>query len=149
MSNSIVNFLEGIGTDSRNRHIDEILDEDNRFWEHTHDFIQWLFPLTEESRAVRHSPVLTAEEVELIRSSERAKEGLKAAAARYQSFLLKTSPWKNPFNHNHLRITRVIKCLRLLMDDETANEFKYWVASQLGDRIDSINTESKRHWRLA
>ena len=149
MSNSIVNFLEGIGTDSRNRHIDEILDEDNRFWEHTHDFIQWLFPLTEESRAVRHSPVLTAEEVELIRSSERAKEGLKAAAARYQSFLLKTSPWKNPFNHNHLRITRVIKCLRLLMDDETANEFKYWVAGQLGDRIDSINTESKRHWRLA
>jgi len=87
MSNSIVNFLEGIGTDSKNRHIDEILDEDNRYWEHTHDFIQWLFPLTEESRAVRHSPVLTVEEVELIRTSERAREGLKAAAARYQSFL--------------------------------------------------------------
>ena len=52
MSNSIVNFLEGIGTDSRNRHIDEILDEDNRYWEHTHDFIQWLFPLN-EGRALK------------------------------------------------------------------------------------------------
>ena len=78
MSNSIVNFLEGIGTDSRNRHIDEILDEDNRYWEHTHDFIQWLFPLNEESRAVNNSPVLTVEEVERIRTSERAKEGLKS-----------------------------------------------------------------------
>ena len=149
MSNSIVNFLEGIGTASRNRHIDEILDEDNRYWEHTHDFIQWLFPLNEESRAVNNSPVLTVEEVERIRTSERAKEGHKAAAVRYQSFLLKTSPWKNPFNHNHLRITRVIKCLRLLMDDEAANAFKYWVAGQLGDRIDSINPETKRYWRLA
>ena len=29
------------------------------------------------------------------------------------------------------------------------NAFKYWVAGQLGDQIDSINAESKRFWRLA
>ena len=29
------------------------------------------------------------------------------------------------------------------MDDEAANAFKYWVAGQLGDRIDSINPETK------
>jgi hypothetical protein len=149
MSNSIVNFLEGIGTDSKNRHLDAILDEDDRYWEHTHDFIQWLFPLNEESRAVRNSPVLIDEEIELIRSSERAQEGLRSATARYQSFLLNTKPWKNSHNHNHLRITRVIKSLRLLSNDDAANGFKYWVAGQLGDRIDTINSESKRFWRNA
>jgi hypothetical protein len=149
VSRSIVNFLEGIGTDSRGRHLDQILDEDNRFWENTHDFIQWLFPLNEESRAVKNSPVLIDEEIAMIRSSERAQEGIRSATTRYQSFLLNTTPWKNAHNHNHLRITRVIKSLRLLMTDEAADAFKYWVAGQLGDRIDSINPESKRFWRLA
>ena len=64
-------------------------------------------------------------------------------------FLLNTTRWRSSHDHNHLRITRVIKSLRLLTDDETANGFKYWVAGQLGDRIDSINTRSKKFWRLA
>jgi hypothetical protein len=58
MSNSIAQFLEGVGTNSRGRHIDEIFRQDNFFWERTHGFIQWLFPLNVESQTVSTSPVL-------------------------------------------------------------------------------------------
>ena len=57
--------------------------------------------------------------------------------------------WSNSYDHNNLMITRVIKSLRLPTDDETANGFNYWVAGQLGEHIDSINTRSKKFWRLA
>ena len=149
MADTVVRFLEGLTTDGRGRQITEILDQDDWFWENTHDFIQWLFPLNEVSRAVGNSPVLTDEEIRLIRESDSARGGLLASVDRYKVFLLKTTAWRAAHDHNHLRITRVIKSLRLLTDDETADAFKYWVAGQLGDQIDSINTKSKRYWRLA
>ena len=149
MADSVLRFLEGLTTDNRGRQINEILDQDDWFWENTHDFIQWLFPLNEESSAVRNSPVLNEQEIGLIRASESARGSLLASADRYKVFLLNTTRWRNSHDHNHLRITRVIKSLRLLTDDETANGFKYWIAGQLGDQIDSINTRSKKFWRLA
>ena len=149
MAETVVRFLEGPTTDERSRHITEILDQDDWFWENTHDFIQWLFPLNEESSAVRNAPVLNKQEIEIIRASESAQVSLLASADRYRAFLLNTTRWRNSYDHNHLRITRVIKSLRLLTDDETANGFKHWVAGQLGDHIDSINTRSKKFWRLA
>ena len=124
MADTVVRFLEGLTTDGRGRQITEILDQDNWFWENTHDFIQWLFPLNEVSRAVGNSPVLTDEEILLIRESESARGGLLASVDRYKVFLLKTTAWRAAHDHNHLRITRVIKSLRLLTDDETADAFK-------------------------
>jgi hypothetical protein len=52
MADTVVRFLEGLTTDGWGRQITEILDQDDWFWENTHDFIQWLFPLNEESKAV-------------------------------------------------------------------------------------------------
>ena len=58
MADTVVRFLEGLTTDGRGKQITEILDQDDWFWENNHDFIQWLFPLDEESSTVRNSPVL-------------------------------------------------------------------------------------------
>ncbi len=149
MADTVVRFLEGLATDKRGRKITEILDQDDWFWENTHDFIQWLFPLSEESSAVRNAPILNDQEIELIRASESARSSLLASVDRYKLFLQNTTRWRNSYDHNHLRITRVIKSLRLLTNDEIANGFKYWIASQLGDQIDSVNTRSKKFWRLA
>ena len=146
---SLVNFLNGTGLDHQGRYLRDIWDFDDRAIEQTHDFIQWLFPLNEGSSAVRNSPVLNEQEIELIRASKTARGSLLASVDRYKVFLLNTTRWRNSYDHNQLRITRVIKSLRLLTDDETANGFKYWVAGQLGDQIDSINTRSKKFWRLA
>ncbi|MDC3032606.1 opioid growth factor receptor-related protein [Litorivicinus sp.] len=149
MADTVVCFLEGLTTDGRGRQITEILDQDDWFWENTHDFIQWLFPLKEESSALRNSPILNEQAIEIIRASESAQGSPLASADRYKTFLLNTTRRRNSYDHDHLRITRVIKSLRLLTDDETANGFKYWVAGQLGDQIDSINARSKKFWRLA
>ena len=145
----IVEFLEGTGIDNHGRRLDQVVAEDDEYWERTHNFIQWLFPLDEESRSVRGSPVLVEEHMLAIRESESARNNLQRSVTRYKDFLAGTNNWRSEYDHNHLRISRVIKCLRLLVSDEEANTFKYWVAGQLGDQIDLINSESKRYWRLS
>lgn len=51
-------FISGAGSDHINRTIHEIWGFTDPQIENTHDFIQWLFPLNEKSRAVPQSPVL-------------------------------------------------------------------------------------------
>jgi hypothetical protein len=149
MAADIERFLAGTGTDGAGRTIDQVLDFDDAHWERTHDFIQWLFPLAEASRSIRNAPVLTANQIGQIRESETMRVNIQRSVLRYKEFLASTTKWRSGYDHNHLRISRVIKCLRLLVDDEEANAFKYWVAGQLGNQIDSINAESNRFWRLA
>jgi len=149
MAATILNYLEGEARDSRGRLITEIWSQDDWYWEQTHDFIQWLFPLNEKSRAVGNTPILNDTDIRIIRDSETAVLNLAKSSERYKEFLQRTDKWQAPYNHNHLRITRVIKSLRLLADDDSANGFKYWIATQLGDGIDRINAESRRFWRLA
>ena len=143
----MIGFLEGTGVDGYGRSLDQILTESDEYWERTHDFIQWLFPLTEVSRSVRNAPVLTDDDIKQIRESETAQANIQRSVIRYKEFLAGTTKWRSGYDHNHLRVSRVIKSLRLLVNDEAANGFKYWVAGQLGDRIDSIHAESRRHWR--
>ncbi len=145
----IIDFLRNTGTDVHGRDLDQILNESDEFWERTHNCIQWLFPLNEASRSVRNSPVLTEDQIETIRKSEMAQDNIQRSVLRYKEFLAGTTKWRSGYDHNHLRISRVIKSLRLLVSDETANDFKYWIAGQLGDEIDSIHAGSRRHWRLS
>ena len=149
MVQGLVSFLNGFSEDSCQRTLFFVLSQDDSYWENTHDFIQWLFPLTEVSRSVRNAPVLTDDEIKQIRESETAQANIQQSVLRYKEFLAGTNKWRSGYDHNHLRISRVIKSLRLLVGDEAANGFKYWVAGQLGDQIDSIHAESKRYWRLA
>ena len=114
----IVEFLEGTGIDNHGRHLDQVVAEDDEYWEHTHNFIQWLFPLDEESRSVRGSPVLAEEHILAIRESESARNNLQRSVTRYKGFLASTTNWRSGYDHNHLRISRVIRCLRLLVNDD-------------------------------
>ena len=123
----IVTFLKGSGVDAYGRRLDQILAETDEYWEHTHNFIQWLFPLDEESRSVRGSPVLEEEHMRAIRESESARNNLQRSVTRYKDFLVGTTNWRSGYDHNHLRISRVIKCLRLLVDDH-----KKQTASSIG-----------------
>jgi len=142
-------FLCNNGFDTRGRSLNQILNESDEWWDNTHDFIQWLFPLAEQSRSVRDAPVLTDDEIKQIREFETAQDNIELSVLRFKEFLVGTIKWRTGYDHNHLRISRIIKCLRLLVNDEAANEFKYWVAGQLGDQIDMIHRESKKYWRLA
>ena len=62
-------FIEGKGTDHLSRTIHEIWRFNDHEIETTHDYIQWLFPLDEKSKAVPQSPVLTQDEISSLRVS--------------------------------------------------------------------------------
>ena len=145
---SILAFLEKRGTDHKKRDLVDIIEQDDPFWEHEHDFVQWLFPLDQKSMAVPHSPVIREPEITFIKESAIAQISLDSSLARYKEYLVRNKDWHAAHDHNHLRITRVLKCLKLLRGKESALQFKYWVALQLGDSIDSINPKTQQYWRL-
>ncbi|TMJ38226.1 MAG: hypothetical protein E6G87_06875, partial [Alphaproteobacteria bacterium] len=60
-------FLTGEGHDHRGRFLADVLAFDNAILERSHDYIQWLFPLPEASRFSAGAPVLSHEEIALIR----------------------------------------------------------------------------------
>ena len=91
-----------------------LLKQTNHQAETTHDYIQWLFPLDEPSRSVNGVPVLTKLEIDEIRQSSLTQANLVKSARWFLGFLERNNRWITKYNHNHLRITRVIKSLRLL-----------------------------------
>ena len=116
-------FITGAGSDHLNRTIHEIWGFTDPQIENTHDFIQWLFPLSEKSRAVPQSPVLTTEDIFAIKNSAVAQANLRKSALWFESFLDRTDTWLRPKNHNHLRISRVIKSVNILVDSNSSLVF--------------------------
>ena len=144
---AILKFLEESGTDSKGRTLSEIIEQDDEFWSNQHDFIQWVFPLNERSRAVPSSPVINEFEILLIKESALAQTSIDRSIERYKVFLRNNKKRHEKYDHNHLRITRVLKCLKLFRDIQAARQFKYWVATELGDAIDTVNEKTKQYWR--
>jgi hypothetical protein len=140
----VLDFHLGIGTDNTGRHIIDVLSFSSIELEETHDYIQWLFPLQEPSRAVPTSPVLTISEVAVflkdpiarasIESSLRCMlsfYGLEEVVERNkelriihaQTFAARKRVWLTRHNHNFLRITRILKSLCLLGFEPKAQSF--------------------------
>jgi len=148
-SASIVAFLEGQGPDARGRSLFDVLAFDNAALEIQHDFIQWLFPLREPSRAVPGSPVLSDAEVEAIKASGMAQCALAAATDRMDAFYRATHDWLMPNDHNHLRITRIIRSLRLLVGDDQADAFRAAILAQVEATRAPISPRSRGYWTTA
>jgi hypothetical protein len=145
----VVAFLEGQGPDHAGRTIADVLAFGLGDLERHHDYIQWLFPLTEASAAVAGSPVLTAGDVEALRRSRIAQANLVSAAERMEWFYDLTDHWLRPADHNHLRITRIIKSLRLIVGDIQANVFRSRILARVAARRVTINAASLRYWAEA
>jgi len=145
----IVAFLEGEGPDPRGRSLFDVLAFDNAALENHHDFIQWLFPLREPSRAVPESPVLTDAEVEAIKASGMAQCALAAATDRMDAFYRATHDWLMPNDHNHRRITRIIRSLRLLVGDDQADAFKSVILSRVEATRAPVSARSRGYWMTA
>jgi len=148
MGCKVCDFLEG-GFDYKNRTVPEIIAQDDDWLESTHDYIQWLFPLDVASGSNKFSPVLLIDEILLIAESKKAQQSLQKSIDRMKAFYMMNDHWIKAYDHNHLRITRIIKSLRLLTTGKKADEFKDWLFYRLGEQQVLISEKSKHFWQQA
>jgi hypothetical protein len=149
----ITGFLSGETPDGEGRFLREILAWPDQRIESVHDFIQWLFPLTEPSPVNPDAPVLDADTIAEIRSRPELQDAVRASAARMRRFYEGSRHWITPGNHNHLRITRILKCLRLAGLDREAGDFFQWLsgiyAAEQASPQPGITRRSFEFWRDA
>jgi Opioid growth factor receptor (OGFr) conserved region len=142
-------FLAGVGRDGRGRLAADVLSFSDRDLEAVHDYIQWLFPLPTRSAAQPHSPILTPIEIAAIRAHPRAVATLKVATERMLRFYRETQWWLTSHDHNHLRITRILHSLRLLVGPDEAKAF-YDAIFALNEAAGApVNTRSLHYWAEA
>ena len=116
-------YLAGRGRDDRGRTLDAVLAFSDADLERVHDYVQWLFPLPTRSLAQPGAPVLAAADIKAIRADPQAVANLHRAAERMLRFYENTSWWLAASDHNHLRITRILRSLRLLVGEDAAHGF--------------------------
>ena len=148
-AHAVVAFLEGEGPDVAGRSVFDVLAFDNATLERTHDFIQWLFPLAEVSGAVPDAPVLTADDIAAIQASGLAHCALAAATDRMDAFYRTTHDWLMPNDHNHRRITRIIRSLRLLVGDAQADAFRDAILARVEETRAPVSVRSRGYWATA
>ena len=116
----LVEFYLGRTRDDRGRLIYDILMFDDHQLEHTHDYIQWLFPLDTPSAFNLTAPILTQQDIAEFRDNEREN---KLCIRQSEDWAERSRRWLEPYNHNHLRITRILKSMSLAGLSEYAREF--------------------------
>lgn len=170
--NRILAFYGGEGADHLGRTRSEITGWSDQRLEYTHDYIQWLFPLTEGSAVNPYAPVLDPETIAEFRARpdlrNRLLESFDCMLAFYGlnrsgagapevslagNFAERARNWLTAHNHNHLRITRILKCLRLLGLEAESRAFFDCLSGIYGAETGSghprITEESFRFWRAA
>ena len=145
-------FYRGTGTDSEDRTIEDILAWDDGRLESVHDFIQWLFPLPEPSMFNPHAPLLTPSDIAAAREDGTIQSNLRAALLRMRRFYGLTAEtaerpkhWVRPADHNHLRMTRMLRSLTLLGLAEEARQL-YEAISEYGHEVPE---RTRTFWRNA
>ena len=151
MNTALIKFLSGRGTDHAGRTYQDVLDQDDQWLEYTHDWVQWCFPLFEKSQSVKSAPTLeSSNEVEVIRTCSSCQENMRLGLIRYAEFLRDNDQWLRYHDHNHLRITRVIKSAKTLLSDEQATKFyKYVIERVEGRGSDQPSKTSIDYWTQA
>lgn len=143
---SLTPFLRGAGPDRQGRTHADILNFSDEELEEVHDYIQWLFPLREKSIAVPGSPVVESDEmVEFLRNDREVREHMTQALERMKRFYTDNDHWLAQGDHNHLRITRILKSLCLLGLRDEAIKFHNFVLQRV-ESAQPVTRASLVYW---
>lgn len=110
------------------------------------DWVQHVFPLPEPSKKQPGSPVATQDDFNTLATTPLLKMRVLAALGRYVAFLDSTTQWRRAKDHNHLRITRVIRCLCLCGLNDPAYDFYEYVKETVGS---VVGKETVWYWEEA
>lgn len=169
----ILKFYRGIATNHAGFNLAEMYDWSHDRLEADHEYIQWMFPSNEPSLMHHEAPVLTKEDAQTFQDSpvlrSRVLQSLDTILDFYGFRRTNESiePVERPnphkriasFNHNMLRITRILKCLRLTGHEEVAQSFfkalqpwktwlsgncwSYWENAANEDLWEELNPDSR------
>ena len=132
---SLLGFYSGQSPNREGRLIVEIWTFNYSKLEYTHDYIQWLFPLTQKSNYNINVPSLTASDIKIFKSDNLLRKNLlislklmltfyglkcnlapdgKVSITYGENYLERKKYWLGLRNHNYLRLTRILKSLTIL-----------------------------------
>jgi hypothetical protein len=146
---AITSFLSGTGTDHRNRKVGDVISFDDEQLEQVHDYIQWLFPLPSRSAFNPLAPLLTSQDIEQLKPNLTARENLRAAAERMLVFYRRNHHWLTATDHNHLRISRIISSLRLILGQDEAMSFYAAIKDLVESAGNPVSEQALDYWRRA
>lgn len=162
----LIAFYRDGGRDDRGRTQAEIIAWDDARLEAIHDFIQWLFPLPEISGANPSAPTLDAETIAAFHATPEMRERLRGSflrmlrfyglsltegpggpvVERAPNFAPRAANWLRPMNHNHLRLTRILRsCLLLGLEAESAALFRA-LSSIFRENPQAITARTHAYW---
>jgi len=159
----LLRFYFGSHPDHRGRMLAEILQQDDLWLEMTHDYIQWLFPLADLSRASAHAPLLDDATIAAFKSDELLRNHMRAAFVRMLAFyglkvtregIAKSRNWESrkaewftENTHNSLRLTRILRSLFALGFTWEARTLQAALELLCATESDcGIDTTSRRFW---
>jgi len=164
----IVEFYSGRAPDHAGRFLHDIQQWPDDRLEAVHDFIQWLFPLAEPSPVNPLAPVLDPEVIEAFAAQPELRENLRESFLRMlrfyglemqagsrpvirpgANFMQRSGNWLHPGNHNHLRITRILKSLALLGLMGKSRAFLECLERIYAEHPGAISAVSLKFWRAA
>lgn len=172
----IVRFYDPVlgAADAQGRTLSSILAWSDDELEHCHNYIQTLFPLPEPSPFNPAAPVISCGVFKAFRQDPALRNRLKEAFCRMltfygfklhvdgvyecvvkgENFDLASNNWVKQYSHNHLRITRIIRCLRVLGLEKQAAAFflvleKLCQGSGRARRFSPISEKSRDFWTKA
>lgn len=167
---ALLSFYRGTGVDSRGRSMDEILGWDDEALERVHDFIQWLFPLDEPSAFNPNAPLLSPADRDAFHQDPRLAANLRRAFTRMLAFYgfaledasgrpmviraaswdVRRANWMHANDHNHLRLTRILKSLMRLGQPELALALYERLLTEANDAGPGrISPTTIRYWKDA
>jgi len=157
---ALTEFYDGFGTCSSHT-INEIWAKNDDFWEYSHDYIQWLFPLPEPSNFNPDAPLLTEDDIKIFKANPTIRCNFLTSFIRFINFLgldyqsdqvittEKFEPilFKFP-NHNWFRITRVLNSCRLLgFENEAVALFNF--LKKMHEEYGWVSNNSFSYWKEA
>jgi len=138
--------------------------------EYVHTYIQWLFPLREKSGFNLRAPTLNDEVIKEFKSDIKLHENLirsfrlmldfygfemhedgdgEIRIQQAQDFEEKSSYWLNPYNHNFLRITRILRSMTILGCKNYAETFLACLNDLYDKYHHDISENTLNYWNNA
>ena len=166
----LVPFYLGEQQDSEGRMIQDIWTWNFEELECVHNYIQWLFPLSEQSAFNRDAPIVDEEVIQAFQSNPHLHQNLlrsltvilhfyglqrhesndgKIVVSQSEDYPNRKGEWVCIFNHNYLRITRILKCLMTFGLESEAQAFYECLRQIYREDSDRIGSKTFQYWTIA